>query len=130
MKKRKSNIELLRIVMILMVILNHYLNGDMGGLLNHTQSNTPNYYLGRLLYSMCVVAKISSFKFSQLYRITMYFATGEIILIPFMIENIRNYRLKRIISGIVTIGLVAYFIVIQVFRPEWSNIVPYHWFNY
>lgn len=56
MKKRKSNIELLRIVMILMVILNHYLNGDMGGLLNYTQSNTPNYYLGRLLYSMCVVA--------------------------------------------------------------------------
>lgn len=77
-----------------------------------------------------IAVSIVSFKFSQLYRITMYFATGEIILIPFMIENIRNYRLKRIISGIVTIGLVAYFIVIQVFRPEWSNIVPYHWFNY
>ena len=77
-----------------------------------------------------IAVSIVAFKFSQLSRIAMYFATGEIILIPFIIENIRNYRLKRIISGIVTIGLVAYFIVIQVFRPEWSNIVPYHWFNY
>ncbi|MFR0513462.1 EpsG family protein [Limosilactobacillus mucosae] len=77
-----------------------------------------------------IAVSIVSFKFSQLSRIAMYFATGEIILIPFIIENIRNYRLKRIISGIVTIGLIAYFIVIQVLRPEWSNIVPYHWFNY
>ena len=39
LKKRKSNIELLRIVMILMVILNHYLNGDMGGLLSRAVLN-------------------------------------------------------------------------------------------
>lgn len=83
-----------------------------------------------MLISAIIAVSIVSFKFSQLYRIAMYFATGEIILIPFIIENIRNYRLKRIISGIVTIELVAYFIVIQVFRPEWSNIVPYRWFNY
>lgn len=38
MKKRKSNIELLRIVLILMVITLHYFNGNMGGGLKHVET--------------------------------------------------------------------------------------------
>lgn len=56
MKKRKSNIELLRIVLILMIIVLHYFNGNMGGVLKHVEEGTINYYLAHLLESLCIVA--------------------------------------------------------------------------
>ena len=54
--KRQSNIELLRIVAILMVIVLHYLNGSMGGELQHVISGTPNYYLSHFIEALCIIA--------------------------------------------------------------------------
>lgn len=56
MRERKSNIELLRIVLILMIIILHYFNADMGGVLGHTISGSINYYSSHLLESMSIVA--------------------------------------------------------------------------
>ena len=53
---RKSNIELLRIILIIMIITLHYLNGGIGGALSNTNPNTFNYYLITFIESLCIVA--------------------------------------------------------------------------
>ncbi|WP_191668380.1 acyltransferase family protein [Limosilactobacillus walteri] len=52
--KRQSNIEMLRIVLILMVIILHYLNGEMGGALSH--SKMTELYVSHFMESLCIVA--------------------------------------------------------------------------
>lgn len=56
MRQRKSNIELLRIVLILFVIILHYMNASMGGALGHVQPGTLNYYLDHLIESLSIIA--------------------------------------------------------------------------
>lgn len=53
---RQSNIELLRIILILMVIILHYMNAQMGGLLGHAQSGSLDYYLGHLIEALSIGA--------------------------------------------------------------------------
>lgn len=57
-RKRESNFELLRIILIIMILTLHYLNANMGGALS--TKNIPdthfNYYLARLLESLCIIA--------------------------------------------------------------------------
>lgn len=55
-KDRKSNIELLRIICILMIILLHYNNGRMGGALSNVKGYPFNYYLVKIVESLCIVA--------------------------------------------------------------------------
>lgn len=55
-KERNSNFEFLRIVLILMIITLHYINGDMGGLLYNVNVGSFNYYLSRFLESLCIIA--------------------------------------------------------------------------
>ena len=55
---RTSNIELLRIVLILMVITLHYLNGAdwAGGALSHVVPGSFNYYAAHLVEAACIMA--------------------------------------------------------------------------
>ena len=53
---RQSNIELLRIIMILAIIGLHYFNGEMGGLLVNAKTNTLNYYISHIIESLFIVA--------------------------------------------------------------------------
>lgn len=55
-KERSSNFELLRIVLILMVIVLHYFNVEMGGVLKWVEKNTFNYYLAHFIESLCIIA--------------------------------------------------------------------------
>lgn len=55
-KKRESNFELLRIFLILMIIVLHYCNGSMGGVLCNVQQGTVNYYITYFIESACIIA--------------------------------------------------------------------------
>ena len=54
-KVRQSNIELLRIIMILAVIGLHYFNGQMGGLLNNVNPGSPDYYVSHVFESLFII---------------------------------------------------------------------------
>ena len=54
--KRKSGIELFRVVLMIMIIGLHYLNGYMGGALQYTNEGTFNWYLIRFIESMFIIA--------------------------------------------------------------------------
>lgn len=53
---RKSNLELLKVVAIIMILILHYLNGGIGGALNKTTNATNNYYIIRYIESFCIIA--------------------------------------------------------------------------
>lgn len=55
---RNSNIELLRILAMLMIVALHYLNGSMGGALdpNNIQQGTVNYYIANLFETICIIS--------------------------------------------------------------------------
>ena len=55
-KNRQSNIELLRIVLILMIIVLHYNNGAMGGALANIHNGTFSYYFVHFTESLSSVA--------------------------------------------------------------------------
>ena len=55
-KNRQSNIELLRIVLILMIIVLHYNNGAMGGALANIHNGTFSYYIVHFTESLSSVA--------------------------------------------------------------------------
>lgn len=55
-KQRQSNIELLRIVLILMIISLHYFYGGMGGLLAHVKEGSLNYYVSHFFESLCIIS--------------------------------------------------------------------------
>jgi len=55
-KERLSNLELLRIICILMVLVLHYLNSIMGGALGNTTEGTKQYYTICFIESLCIIA--------------------------------------------------------------------------
>lgn len=55
-KERNSNLELLRIVSIIMILILHYLNRNMGGALKNTLEGTTNYYVIRFIESLSIIA--------------------------------------------------------------------------
>lgn len=54
--KRQSNIELLRILSILGVVILHYNNKTIGGGLQYVTDNSVNYYILMILESLCICA--------------------------------------------------------------------------
>ncbi|MBY0097110.1 acyltransferase [Mesobacillus maritimus] len=55
-KKRYSNFELLKVISIIMVLILHYFNGNMGGALRHVPIYSYNYYVMHFLESMSIIA--------------------------------------------------------------------------
>ena len=55
-KVRNSNIELLRIVSIIMVLSMHYLNENMGGALANINRGQHNYYIINIIESYSIIA--------------------------------------------------------------------------
>ena len=54
--KRNYSLDLLKIVCIIFVIILHYNNGDMGGLLSNTLPGTLNYFIARFSEVLTIIA--------------------------------------------------------------------------
>ena len=54
--KRNYSLDLLKIVSIIFVIILHYNNGKMGGLLANTQPGTSNYFIARFTEILTIIA--------------------------------------------------------------------------
>ena len=55
MKNRESNVELARIISMMMIIGLHYLNADMGGVLGNVEYGSINYLVAHLFESVFIV---------------------------------------------------------------------------
>lgn len=69
-----------------------------------------------------------SFPFNLFSRVATYFAIFNCILIPNALHELtqrRKYDTANILSASFTILYGAYYLVINIYRPEWTNIYPY-----
>lgn len=98
-------------------------------IINEEQTSLLSYQINLVYISMFIM--VVSLRFNLLDRCNYFFWTFAYLLIPNIIKLLKNRENK----GMVTVSLfglcIAYFVIINVFRPEWNNIYPYTtvWFN-
>lgn len=105
-KIRNSNIELLRIVAILMVLTLHYLNPNMGGALKEITKGESYYYLIKFIESFCIIA-VNLFVIISGY---------------FMINN-KKVKLSKIISLICLsyfYGVILYLVTVIIGKSNFG----------
>lgn len=68
-----------------------------------------------------------SMGFNLLDRCSYLYWTFSIVLIPNVIELIKPKN-RYIVKFIIALLGIAYFVVINVYKPEWNGIVPYSFF--
>lgn len=124
--KRQSNIELLRIVAILMVIILHYLNGSMGGELQHVVPGSLNYYLSHFIESLCIIAvnvfvlitgyfsykktQVKVSKVVNLFLVMIFWGLLlSVVTVFWLLPQTINFSL---VKGIVEASLSQWFVVI------------------
>lgn len=61
-------------------------------------------------------------------RIVHYFSIFMIVGIPDAVERIKLASNRRITRLLIHLGLLAEFVVIMIFRPDWPRILPYNFF--
>ena len=110
-KERKSNIELLRIICILMIILLHYNNARMGGALTGVEKYSFNYYLVNFVESLCIVAV------NVFVIITGYFSYEK--------EKVKISKVIKLFYQCAIYGLLIYFILVGIGRLEINSDTLY-----
>lgn len=108
MNERKSNIELFRILLILMVIVLHYFSAEMGGALGHAIPGSISYYFIHLMESVSIVA-VNGF-----VLITGYFSYKK--------ENVKVSKVINLILIMIFWGLLLSLSTVLVLRPEGINM--------
>lgn len=121
---------LLNALLITAIIITCYLCKKNTGLNEYNRvfrGNEWNKMMLMLVVSLSI--SIVAIKFNQLSRISAYFDFAYLILLPNSFLLLRNKNLKYIVTtGTIILGY-SYFLIIQILRPEWSGIVPYHLFT-
>ena len=99
-KVRNSNIELLRIIAIIMVLAMHYLNENMGGALANINRGQHNYYIINIIESYSIIAV------NLFIIITGYFMTNSTkINFSKIIKIIGIAYFYRVILYLLTVGI-------------------------
>lgn len=113
MKQRDSNIELLRIISMLMIIVLHYLNSNIGGGIKLVEDNTPNSYLVHFVESFCIIGvnifvlitgfystnqkKINIRKIANLLTITIFYEL-TFVIVDYLI--FREFTFSQLIKAL------------------------------
>lgn len=114
-KERKSNIELLRILSILGVIILHYVNPSIGGGIAYTEEGSINFYILYILASIFVCAvnlfmlisgyfmsmsqKRSLWKPIELIIQVIAFSFGRYVLVSGLLKG--NFTIKGAVASLV-----------------------------
>ncbi len=104
---RKSNIELLRIILILMIIILHYNNANIGGLLGEVNDKSHNYWIAHVVESFCIVA-VNTF-----IIITGYFSFEK--------KTIKVSKVINLFQRMIFYGLIIPLIILILGKIEISN---------
>ena len=109
---RKSNIELLRIFLILMVIILHYYNASIGGLLGEVNYKSTNYWIAHIVESFCIVA-VNTF-----IIITGYFSFDK--------RKVNISKVFNLFQKMIIYGLIIPLIIIVIGNIEVNNELINH----
>ncbi|WP_294753484.1 EpsG family protein [uncultured Ruminococcus sp.] len=95
---------------------------------NETDTDTANVF-NKILLLDCVIS-IATIGFNMYDRIEKYVCIGFIVAIVNAIEAVSDRSNRSIIYGIVFIMSFGYLTVSLIYRPEWSGIFPFSFYNY
>ena len=91
--------------------------------LTKTRNHTISYQFNMVFVSTLIM--VLSLRFNLLDRCNYYYWTFAYILIPNVLSRIYNYRNRNIFKVFFLLLGVAYFLIINIYRPEWNHIFPY-----
>lgn len=89
-----------------------------------SQSGNSIEYISKYSLLFSIFCYVIAFKFTQLSRLALFFNIGYFPILSFI-----SLRLGKKADFLLSLAIISYFIVIQIIRPEWNNIVPYMWMN-
>lgn len=137
---RVSNFELLKIILILMVIVLHYFNSNMGGLLANVDKWSLNYFLSHLLESFCIIAvnvfviitgyfsckkdNIKISKVIKLYSISIFYGVLiSIIVILFTKKALNLHLIKQLIETTFSRWYVVTYCILYLLIPFINKLI-------
>lgn len=94
-KIRDSRFELMRIIIMLMIIIMHYFNGEMGGALENIENNTMNCIVMNIIESFCIPALNCFILITGFYMIQK--------------EDINLIKIIKLIFTLLFTNLLAYY---------------------
>lgn len=95
--------------------------------INKDGNSTDEGYNNLLLFGVALL--IASFSFNLLDRLANYYTIFLTITIPnILTKSITKTKITCLV--IIVYVFIAYFMIVQFLRPEWSSIYPYHTFLY
>lgn len=86
-------------------------------------SNSDEKMLMLWFTGICILT--ISTQFNLFDRIATYFNVFSIIVLPNMIDKIKNLSNKKIIEASIFLLLLCYYVAILELRPSWNRIFPY-----
>lgn len=93
--------------------------------LNNSEWNKIEYFSALIGFSIC----LASLQGAVLSRMATYFVIIFCVSVPNALSKMLNKKNKYYMALIIIVGCLAYNIVIFVFRPYWSGVLPYSFWN-
>lgn len=141
-ENRKSNFELLRIVCIIMIIILHYCNPNIGGALANITKGTLNYYIIHFIESLCVISvntfiimtgyfsyKKDSIRIGKVIKlIYLCLIYGVVIFSLFLVTgkiHINTVTLLEFIKTIFNRWFVIIYIILYLLIPYLNKLINY-----
>ena len=91
--------------------------------LTEIENHTISYQFNMVFVSTLLM--VLSLRFNLLDRCSFYYLTFAYLLIPNVLSRIENNGNRSILRGFILLLGVAYFVIINTYRPEWNHIFPY-----
>lgn len=139
-KKRASNFDLLRVILTIMILILHYCNGGMGGLLVEVEKGSFNYYISHFIEALCIVAVnvfiivtgyfsckkacIQISKSIKLYAISIFYGiiiSGIMILITK--PNMDFSFLEKLVTTVFSRWFVVNYCILYLFIPYINKLI-------
>lgn len=108
---------------------------------NHNIANDKNIYsqtnTSRLIeksniwFSAIIIAfviSVAGLNSTIMSRVGIYFSALYILFIPDILAQIRGEKVRSLVAFSVILGLLLYFYVVLIYRPDWYGVIPYKWF--
>ncbi len=90
-----------------------------------TKEVKENFAIQINMIFVSIMVMFLSLRFNLLDRCSYFFWDFVILLLPNMVWALSLKSNKTILKGAIIAGCVAYFAVINIFRPNWNHIYPY-----
>lgn len=110
------NVSLSVLMIIIVLVAMHYINIP--------EMYSKVYIFSKYMLYGAILYYLLSLRSTQISRIAMYFEIGFFPLLSYLFDY-SSKEIRTIIQFIIIFVLVTYILVIFVFRPEWTGVVPY-----